>query len=174
MNSILRNSSFTLALFCSFCFGQQVDFNQKVMIESASQTIDMKTNVVTYQGNVKVTQGTLQIFADQLQILNATIEGQVLLATGKPARYSQILDSGKAMSAQALEVRYELGDKVLLLTGKAQLTQEDSLVKGNSIRYNLQQQLLEAQSKTDGTERVTTIFIPEQIKKQLDEKKTKK
>ena len=170
MITILRTSALALTLICPLCFGAQSDFNQKVVIESERQTIDMKTNVVTYKGDVKVSQGTLQIHAEQLQILNANTEGeQVLLAIGTPARYNQTLDNGKKMKAEAEQVRYELVSRVLTLSGKARLMQEDSLVKGDRIRYNLEQQILQAESKQDGSERVTTVFIPEQIQQQLDQ-----
>ncbi|MCM2678613.1 lipopolysaccharide transport periplasmic protein LptA [Echinimonas agarilytica] len=172
MNKLQRISAAALIAICPFSYAVKSDFSERVVIESERQTIDMKSNVVTYIGDVKVTQGTLQIFADTLTILNATEEGQqVLVANGKPANYSQILDNGKAMDAQALRVRYELGERILLLTGEAQLTQEDSLVKGDKILYNLEQQLLEADSKDDGSARVTTIFIPDQVQEQLDDQK---
>lgn len=162
MNTILRTSALALALVCPFVQGVQSDFNKKVVIESERQTINMKTNVVTYIGDVMVTQGTMTIQADKLQILNANTEGQqVFIATGQPTLYQQTLESGKLMKAEAKTIRYELTSRVLLLTEEAKLMQEESLVKGDRIRYNLEQQTLEANSKKDGSERVTTIFTPE-------------
>ncbi len=170
MNTILRISCLIFAFISSISHAVQSDFEQRVVIESERQTIDMKNNIVTYRGDVKVTQGSLQIHADQLQILNANTDGQqILKADGSPATYTQKLENGKLMIAEADSVRYELVSRILLLSGNAKLMQEDSVVKGDRIQYNLEQQLLEANSKQDGSERVTTIFIPEQIQKQLDD-----
>ncbi len=170
--NIQRISFLALTLLSASSLAIQTDFQQKVMIESASQTIDMKNNVVTYKGDVLVTQGTLKIHADQLQIINANTDGeQTLLATGSPASYEQRLENGKLMQAEANTVRYELVSKELTLSGQAKLMQQDSVVKGDQIRYNLEQQVLEANSKADGSERVTTIFIPEQVQQQMDRDK---
>lgn len=172
MNTSLRISALALALWCQSSIAIQQDLNDKVEISAQRNAFDIKANVLNYSGDVKVTQGTMQIFADKLTILNANEEGQqVLVADGSPVRYSQILDNGKVMDAQALNMRYELSSKILLLTGDAQVMQEDSLVKGERIRYNLEKQLLEADGNADGSNRVTTIFIPEQVKQQLDENK---
>ncbi|MBW8189469.1 lipopolysaccharide transport periplasmic protein LptA [Neiella marina] len=170
MNTRLRISALALALWCQSSIAIQEDFNEKVEISAQRNAFDIKANVLNYIGDVKVTQGTMQIFADKLTILNANVEGQqVLVAEGSPVRYSQILDNGKVMDAQANNMRYELNSRILLLTGDAQVTQEDSLVKGERIRYNLAKQLLEADGNADGSNRVTTIFIPEQVKQQIDE-----
>ena len=174
MKILNRISALLLVIACHHAAALQDDFSAKVVIESERQTIDMKANIVKYIGDVRVTQGTLQIFADQLSILNATEDGlQILVAEGKPARYTQVLDNGKVMDAEAAKVRYELGTRELLLTGQAKLVQEDSLVEGDRISYNLEKQLLEADSNKDSQTRVRSIFIPEQIQQQFEDDKKK-
>ncbi|MBD1389889.1 lipopolysaccharide transport periplasmic protein LptA [Neiella sp. HB171785] len=171
MKTTVRISALLMLLCSSASSAIERDFAEKVEISANQNAFDIKANVLKYTGDVKVAQGTMQIFADNLTILNANQEGQqVLVADGAPVRYSQVLDNGKVMDAQADKMRYELNSRILLLTGNAQVMQEDSLVKGDRIRYNLDKQLLEADGNADGNKRVTTIFIPEQVKQQLDDK----
>ncbi len=66
-----------------------------------------------------------------------------------------------AFEAEANEVRYDLKTQTLTLTQNAQLKQEESLVKGQMIKYSIDKQEMVAQG--DENSRVTTIFLPKQL-----------
>ena len=106
------------------------DFKLPVEIDSEKQQINLKDNVTIFDTNVSVTQGTLSINADYMKVTSQDKKGQeVYTATGKPAVYKQLLDDGNPIEAQADTIRYEVATRSLVLTGNAQLKQNDSLVR---------------------------------------------
>lgn len=95
-------------------FAKIGDLQQEVKIKAVSQTADIKNNQIIFFGPVEVVQGSIKIHADQLRAFS--VEGEnskVLLATGNPATYSQILDDGRPASASAKEIRYEMATRTL-------------------------------------------------------------
>ncbi|MCA2465607.1 MULTISPECIES: lipopolysaccharide transport periplasmic protein LptA, partial [Vibrio] len=80
---------------------------------------------------------------------------------GKPATFSQLMDDGKTLSGQATELDYRISTDELTMKGQAQLAQDGNTIKGSSIRYQIGQQKLVADSSKN--ERVTTILQPNQI-----------
>ena len=145
------------------------DFEQQLVAEADRQQVDLKTNLVQFIGNVVVTQGSIRIDADQLDVIR-TEDGsgiREIIAIGRPARYQQTLEDGTPVKAEANELRYKPGERILLATGNAQLSQEKNLIRGKLIRYDLanEQLFAEGAEGADGEqERVTTIFMPNQDK----------
>lgn len=140
------------------------DFKQQISIDADDQTADLKNKISTFIGNVVVIQGSLKITADTMKADASQGKGkEVFIATGTPAKYSQTLDDGKVITAQANEIRYELETRNLSLKVNAQLKQSDSLVKGDSILYDLEaQKLMASGADKQSNSRVTTIFTPEE------------
>lgn len=164
--SILFASSCTLS--ASVSIATEADFAKEIVIDAKKQSMDIKNHTITFSGDVTVAQGTMSIHANTLKMYTKNKESkghEIIIATGSPAKYSQELDNGQTITAQADEIRYDLGNKTLRLTGNAQLNQNDSLVKGNQISYHLinQELIAEGSKATDGV--VTTIFKPEKSDK---------
>lgn len=136
------------------------DYSQQIQID-ADNLSSIKENVLTYRNNVIVSQGTMQMKADKLEIDASAGKGkEVYIASGNPVLYSQTVADGKPVTAKANEVRYEPVTRLLTLTGDAELTQSGSVVKASVIRYNVEKQELSADS--NNKKRVTTIFTPEE------------
>ncbi|GGN20068.1 lipopolysaccharide export system protein LptA [Shewanella putrefaciens] len=149
-------------------YAKVADLQQEVKIKAVSQTADIKNNQIIFFGPVEVTQGSIKIQAAQLRAFSADGEtSKILVATGNPATYTQILDDGRPTSASAKEIRYEMATRTLTLTGSASLDQAGSQVTGNLIRYNIIQQKLIAESTGSGDDRVITIIQPENYQDDL-------
>ena len=135
------------------------DYTQQIQID-ADKLVSVNDNILTYRSNVQITQGSLRMTADKLEINASAGKGkEVYIATGSPVNYSQLLPDGKPVTAQASEMRYDPSSRTLTLSGDAELTQSGSVVRASVIRYNVEKQQLSAES--DDTKRVTTIFTPE-------------
>ena len=133
------------------------DFKLPVEIDSEKQQINLKENITIFDTNVSVTQGSLSINADYMKVTSQDKKGhEVYTATGDPAIYKQLLDDGNPIEAQADTIRYEVATRSLVLTGNAQLKQNDSLVRSKVIRYDLDLQTIQAEG-TKGT-RVKSVF----------------
>ncbi|WP_394130294.1 lipopolysaccharide transport periplasmic protein LptA [Shewanella maritima] len=146
------------------------DLQQEVKISAVSQKADIKNNQIIFFGPVKVTQGSINIQADELRAYtNENSVTKTLVATGNPATFSQTLDDGKKGTASAKEVRYELATTTLTLTGDAKLDQAGSQVTGKMIRYNISKQELIAESSGTGEDRVITIIQPQNFQDPSEE-----
>lgn len=85
------------------------DLLQEVKISAASQEADIKNNQIIFHGPVEVTQGSIKILASELRAFSKEKNsGKILIATGNPATYSQVMEDGRPASASAKEIRYEL------------------------------------------------------------------
>jgi len=140
------------------------DFQEKIVVDAKRQLVDIKNQRVTFYEQVEVTQGTIKMAADELTVLGKGGKGtEVMIATGSPASFFQMLDNNRPIEARANEIRYEVGSRTLTLTGRAELRQEETVVSGGTIQYNIEKQQLMADGGQDPEGRVTTIFLPKQI-----------
>lgn len=141
------------------------DFAENVVVNAKRQEVFIKENRVIFYDNVVVTQGSILIHADELTVLSPGGKGtEVMIATGNVATFYQELDDGKKINAESNEIRYELGKKRLTLTKNARLRQADSEIKGNKIIYQIDKQEMIAESGNNESDRVITIFTPEDNK----------
>jgi lipopolysaccharide export system protein LptA len=167
---LLKNSLLCLILsstFFSSAFAEKFDISQKIEIDASRQAADLKNKIFSYIDNVVITQGSLIIRADIVQVLtqSGSVE-KTYIAKGKPAMFKQTLADGTPLNLQADEIRYEPGNNLVIISGNALLQQEDSEVSGNKITYNIDTQYVNAESKTN--ERTKTIFQPkEKIKAKI-------
>jgi len=162
MKTIKASVILLLALFtCNKSLALSDDFSQKAKISSDNQYIDIGKSVAIYRGNVKITQGSITISADRLEIYNHGNKGlELMVLKGKPARFSQTVDDGTVISAQANEVRFERGSNIIKLNHKAQLTWGKNTVKGEIITYDMIRKLLNADGDANKENQVTTILQP--------------
>ncbi|MGL5699727.1 MAG: lipopolysaccharide ABC transporter substrate-binding protein LptA [Kluyvera sp.] len=139
------------------------DTDQPIHIESDQQSLDMQGNIVTFTGNVVVTQGTIKINADKVVVTRPANEKgkEVIDGYGNPATFYQMQDNGKPVKGHASKMHYELQNDFVVLTGNAYLEQLDSNIKGDKITYLVKEQKMQAFS--DKGKRVTTVLVPSQI-----------
>lgn len=158
----MKIKTFFLLTCCSIAAVQAApaDYTLPVDVRSDFWEASIQDNISIYRENVEVRQGTMLIKATKLEANASAGRGnEVLIATGSPATYTQTLEDGKVVNAEASEIRYDLANRTLTLTGSAELSQSSSLVQGAVIRYNIETQQLSAESEQN--RRVTTIFTPE-------------
>ncbi len=169
---LLKNSLLFILLsstFLSSSYAEEFDITQKIEIDASRQAADLKNKVFSYIDNVVITQGTLTIRADLVQVLTQSgSDEKTYIAKGKPATFEQTLTDGSPLSLQANEIRYEPGNNLVIISGNALLRQEDSEVTGSKITYNIDTQYVNAESKTN--ERTKTIFQPKEKAKVSDNK----
>lgn len=139
------------------------DTDQPIHIESDQQSLDMQGNVVTFTGNVIATQGSIKINADKVVVTRPGGERgkEIIDGYGKPAAFYQMQDNGKPVKGHAAQMRYELQNDYVVLTGNAFLEQVDSNIKGDKITYLVKEQKMQAFS--DKGKRVTTVLVPSQL-----------
>ena len=162
MQRTLSLVSLSFMLFASANIqAKESDYQQPVVVDSVTQQAELNENKVTFLQEVVITQGSIIIHANKVVVLRHEKGNDEMIATGNPATFFQILDNGKPVNASASELRYQLKDRLVTLTGKAELKQDDNKVNGDIIRYDIQKQQMIAQSSKGS--RVKTIFLPQEI-----------
>lgn len=150
------------------------DFEKPITVDAKSQFIDGKKKKSVFKDDVKITQGSLIIAADEVEAIASEGEGkEIFIARGKPASYSQTLDDGAKVKASANEIRYEVAKQLISLQGDAKIQQDTSMVQGDSITYDMsKEQLLATGGESNSNGRVTTVFRPDTVKELKEENKS--
>lgn len=170
-------SALALAVITGICTGnayaKQSDFKEAISINSGKQIAELSTNKITFLDHVIINQGTIKITADKVEILRNE-KGQIKSATafGSPATFYQILDNGKPVTAHSRKIAYYPISQTVELKESAVIEQGSSKITSDSITYNIAKERMEASSgnKQNG-DRVTTVFVPEELKAQIEENK---
>lgn len=175
MNSLIKygqNTLFNIKIITIFItsfvsaslFALETDFSQNIVIDAKKQELEIKTNTLSFSGDVEVKQGSLRMKADRLEVIKADendpASQDILRATGLPASYQQVLESGETLVATAQNIQYKVKDRILTLSGKASISQQGSQVSGETIEYNLVEQKLIASSNTQQGQKVRTVLTP--------------
>ncbi|MFZ8199054.1 lipopolysaccharide transport periplasmic protein LptA [Alteromonas portus] len=169
-------TSLILAIASGAVLASEEDFSQPIKIGSNTQFIDGKNKTALYKEDVLITQGSLVIKADEVEVIATDGSGrEIFIARGKPASYSQSLEDGTPVSAQANEIRYEVVNRTISLAGNAELQQDTSKVQGDKITFDMitEQLLATGGAGKNGEGRVTTVFTPETIRKTSSKKDNK-
>lgn len=155
-------------LVSAFAGAAEKNFDLPINVDSRYQFADGIKRTTLFTEDVHITQGTLSIDADEVEVIAGadSDELQTFIARGKPASYSQTMEDGTVVKASANEIKYVVAERTITLTGGAELKQDSTEVKGESISYNieLEQVIAEGDSSEDG--RVKTTFNPRSVKRQ--------
>lgn len=145
-------------------FALKDDANQPINIVSDNQSLDMDSSVVTFSDNVVITQGSILIKAQKVVITRPPEKSgkkDTVEAFGNPVTIQQTLDNGKLVKGKAKKIHYDLTKEFLTLTGEAELNQQDSNIRSQSITYDVKKQQLKANGSANS--RVKTVLIPKQL-----------
>lgn len=177
LNTYLLASCLTLGLAFSSTAQeiiQKSDFEQPIRLESENTFADSKEKVLFYEGNVKITQGSLKISADKMEVIGTNGAGrEIFIATGKPASYIQQLADGSMVEARANEIKYIKAVRTISLKGNAQLLQNAFTIEGDSIIFDMQKEQVLANTNEKSNTPTVTIFSPDTIQKTKDTLKNK-
>lgn len=149
-----------LLLLSSNVYALPEDANQPIRLTADRATYSERTGITTYSGNVKITQGTLKIGANNITVhLTQNRSIASALASGSPATFEQVVSTEKGLAkGQANKIDYNATTGIITLTGNAKLTQGGGSFAGNVIRYSLK--LGDVEATAGGGQRVELIFPP--------------
>ncbi|WP_324319634.1 lipopolysaccharide transport periplasmic protein LptA [Arenimonas sp.] len=88
-------------------------------------------------GNVRITQGTLEVDADRAVIKRKNGDIAEVVLTGAPAHLKQVSDTGEPMNARAAQIVYTLSSDLMVLTGGVVVEQPRGNLSGETIKYDL-------------------------------------
>jgi lipopolysaccharide export system protein LptA len=128
-----------LALNLAPALAERADRNQPVNIEANKATVDERKKVHIFEGNVVLTQGTLEIRGDQLTVTqdgDGFQKGVATSATGL-ASFKQRRDgSGEYVIGQAERIEYDGRTQKTYLYTRAHVQSGKDEVRGQFIEYD--------------------------------------
>lgn len=121
------------------------DRNEPMYVEADRADIDDKRGVSVYRGNVKITQGTLQLTAAELTVHSKNGDIVKAIAVGQPATYRQRPDGKKQdVEAEALRMEYYATEQKIVLLDKAEVRQAGDTFRSDKINYDIAKDVVNA------------------------------
>ncbi|OBT17419.1 lipopolysaccharide transport periplasmic protein LptA [Vibrio sp. UCD-FRSSP16_10] len=154
--------SLLLAILLSpAAYALSTDSEQPVYIDSDSQQLDMKSNKVTFIGDVVMRQGSIHVQGDKVIVFRNPKDGAIekIEAFGELAKFSQKTDDGKTIHGHAEELYYDMAADQLTMIKKAMLAQDDSTINGERIKYHITTEKMVAEGGKGS--RVSTVLQPQ-------------
>ncbi|MEH6551416.1 MAG: lipopolysaccharide transport periplasmic protein LptA [Pseudomonadales bacterium] len=155
-------------VFCTLlcCTAQALpeDRNQPIVLEADRAERNEKSNMMIYEGNVELRQGSLLITADSLEIKSLDGKVSFIEAKGSPAYLNQVPAIDKPpIKAWARTIVYRVDTEVLQLQTEARVEQDGAIVESDIIDYFIKQELVKASgsTKNDGNSRVRVTIPPQ-------------
>lgn len=154
-------TSLALSLWCLSALALPDDRTQTITIESNSAERDQKTGLTQYQGNVVINQGSLVIEADQVTVYYKDNKVSRIVCLGLPASYQQqAATDGGLIIAKAETIVYLLAEDEINLKSNAVLSRNGTLIKGDSINYDLENETWKAKGNRRGEQKRIQLVIP--------------
>jgi lipopolysaccharide export system protein LptA len=141
---------------------ERADRGKPINVEADSVKVDDQKKVASYEGHVVMTQGTLMITADRIEVRQddkGVVSG---LATGNPVYFRQKMDaSNEYAEGWAQRIDYDgQGDKIRL-SGQARLKRGIDELRGDQITYDSSTEFFQAKGGTSGPSgRVRAVIRP--------------
>ena len=140
------------------------DSSAPVEIEADSANLDQARQVTIYTGDVEIRQGSMLLRADKVTINYKNGKPSVLTAIGNPASIKQKPGQDKAwITGKGQRIVYHLNSDEVILTGHAQLLQNQDSFRSDRIVYSRRSGQLKAGSSAQGKQRVKVIIKSESL-----------
>jgi|GEM_PF-898338 len=136
------------------------DFQQPIVFEADEEFMDWLEGKFNATGNIRISQGTLLIEADRMDVEGFSSDGnepEIFIVTGSPATYQQQIQPGMLAQAHAETIRYDATTRILTLEGSAELRQGDNQVNAARIVFNIEAQQVRAERGDDDSQVRTTV-----------------
>src|SRR5438105_2651372 len=102
---------FVLCTFASSSFALTNDSDQPINIRAKNVDANEKNGISIYCGNVVLTQGSLRLQADRLEVRTSEHRAEVIMAWGKPVQLDNVTDTGEKLHAEALRAEYHATER---------------------------------------------------------------
>lgn len=167
MEAMRRTVEILLLGMIVLTFGQaaqaeKADRERPINVEADSVRVDDVKKVASYEGHVVMTQGTLMITADRIEVRQddkGVVSG---LATGKPVYFRQKMEaSSEFAEGWADRIEYDGQSDKIKLMGQARLKRGIDELRGELITYDSASEFFQAKGGSSGASgRVRAVIRP--------------
>jgi len=164
----------TIIEFALVCLGlllaapalaERADREKPINVEADSVKVDDVKRVAVYEGHVVMTQGTLMINANRVEIQQDAKGIVTGFATGKPVYFRQKMDASNELAeGWADSIEYDGQGGKIKLMGEARLKRGIDELRGEQITYDGNTEFFQAKgSTTGGNGRVRAVLRPRPV-----------
>ena len=135
---MLGLATFSSILYSSFAIAQNklTDNKEPIHIQASTMTLDDAQKVSVFSGSVKMTQGTIQILADKVEVSQDPNGITTAKAWGNPVSFEgRSAKTNKQVRGWANQVEYREKDESIILIGNARVISEGDEIRAQTIRY---------------------------------------
>lgn len=126
-----------LAAFAFPAIAEKADRDKPVNLEADRVTIDDAKQLATFEGNVVLNQGTLQIRGNRMEVRQDKEGFKQGITWGKPAFFRQRRDGfDEYIEGWADRIEYDGRSETMQMFNRAQLKRGQDEVRGNYISYD--------------------------------------
>jgi lipopolysaccharide export system protein LptA len=160
MNRFVPLNAVLLFLLAGPVHAEKADREKPIKIAAANCVMNQKTQASVCTNDVVLTQGTLSIRGDKLNVRQDEAGNQFVAGNGSPVRFRQKMDGGNEwVDAEAQRFDYDGRTGILKLLDKAWVKRGEDQIYSDVITYDLNNETYQAQSKTEGG-RVNIVINP--------------
>jgi lipopolysaccharide transport protein LptA len=136
--------------------------NMVVTADQAQATgLDFENSRWVFRGNVKITMDQGQLNSDEAEITFIKKLLSKAIVNGNPASFEQRLaKTGKLARGHAESIDYDVAKGIVHFSRNAWLTNGESEIHGDSLKYNITAQNIVAEAAEQGSQRVHIIITP--------------
>lgn len=141
---------------------ERADKTKPVNLEADSVRVEDVKKVAVYEGHVVLTQGTLMLTADRIEVRQDGGGFASGDAIGKPVYFRQKMEGREEfVEGWAERILYDGRSDKLRLSGQARLKRGNEELRGNLIMYDATSEFYQAQGSSDGVRgRVRAVIYP--------------
>jgi len=152
----------SLSLLVSPVHAEKADKTKPVNLEADSVRVEDAQKTAVYEGHVVLTQGTLMMTADKIEVRQDEQGFALGNATGKPVYFRQKMDGREEFAeGWADSIIYDGRADKLRLSGQARLKRGADELRGNLITYDSRTEFYQAQGSGNGVKgRVRAVIQP--------------
>ena len=133
-----------------YAYALKDDPNQPINIRARSVEANEKTGVSVYKGNVVMTQGSLTIEADRLEVIARNRQMELVRATGNPLRMHARTDAGEDVRVRATRAEYQSKARKIDFFGNVELRRDGDVFTGEVVHYWLDDETFTAEGGDSG------------------------
>jgi lipopolysaccharide export system protein LptA len=137
-----------------------------IVIDSESSESDLRSGITRFSDNVTISRGPMLVFADEGVVRQVDGEITEIELTGSPTEWRDTLEDGTVVTGEAANIRFDVVENVVTLTGSARLQHEQGRYTGDELVYDLDTESLAGRG-TEGN-RVRVVIEPEALDGESD------
>jgi lipopolysaccharide transport protein LptA len=123
--------------------------------------ISFDDSLWVFKGNVKITMHGGELTSDDAEINFRRKALEKAVVNGKPAAFEQRVEkTGKVAHGHADTIDYDAGKGVVHLSKNAWLSDGQTEIRGDSLKYDVLAQLIKSEGAEPGAQRVHIVIAP--------------